>query len=703
MILNCCKTPLGLPCHPHNNAPQQFLSYIHVQVSYRLKNLAQTNGPDAEDFKSLADAVEDFAIQLLEPLKSDDMKRAIFEADDFDRIWEKTVLFQQKKFVSHPVVYNLLMRRWAGSFYHLRYKPWMELQNFKWMFLNLWTVFDVVLFSSRLHYSVFDSHSHWTCKDETRTIKEVEGGGRRRKEVEGGRRWKEVEGGGRRWRRRKEVEGGGRRREGGEEEEAGGGRRWKKVEGGGRRWKEVEGGGRRWKEVEGDGRKWDNAFYEWSYRKATTIRTYNNYHAVPVPFNIISLTLLFLRYIYKTICCCRCRKGKNKYPHKLLLLLFVFDTVFRLPRLRSTGRIFLCTWLHISNGRYPLAVETLTTGNLLAIETLTTGNPLAIETLTTGNPLAVETLTTGNPLAIETLTTGNPLAVETLTTGNPLAIETLTTGNPLAVETLTTGNPLAIETLTTGNPLAVETLTTGNPLAIETLTTGSPLAVETLTTESNKMGLVLRETEGNRQLIGHIANQVFKYGKKEAQQLTEDMKDQNTWDTRGVDIRGHQLTYVACNCSECVQSNEGEQTKFHGARFLKPLSKQWPGFEVLIQESIERRLIAIGVVTGEWYNPHMFPGWYGNSAGYHVDEAKIFDRNNQKIGIECDLDSGGMAHRGDLIGCKILYDRPSRDHTLPVSFTLNGRVIGEATITNDVNVFYPFVGIGWEGITLLFK
>jgi hypothetical protein len=65
-----------------------------------------------------------------------------------------------------------------------------------------------------------------------------------------------------------------------------------------------------------------------------------------------------------------------------------------------------------------------------------------------------------------------------------------------------------------------------------------------------------------------------------------------------------------------------------------------------------------------------------------------------------------MAYRGDLIGCKILYDK-QKDDELPVSFTLNGRVIGDAKLTNrdgfQAGSFYPYVGIGWKGISLLFR
>ncbi|KAK3735959.1 hypothetical protein QZH41_018383 [Actinostola sp. cb2023] len=117
-----------------------------LEVSYRLKTLANAQGPDADDFKSLATSVEDFAVQLLEPLKYDDMKRTIFEGDDFDRILDKSVLFQQKKFVSHPVVYNLLKGRWIGRYHNLKYSSWMESQRYKWLLLNVWAVVDTILF-----------------------------------------------------------------------------------------------------------------------------------------------------------------------------------------------------------------------------------------------------------------------------------------------------------------------------------------------------------------------------------------------------------------------------------------------------------------------------------------------------------------------------------------------------------------------------
>jgi hypothetical protein len=68
-----------------------------LQVSYELRKLAKSEGPDAEEFKDLAMSVENFAINLIEPLKSDEIKKAIFQGKDFDRIADQAVKYEQKK------------------------------------------------------------------------------------------------------------------------------------------------------------------------------------------------------------------------------------------------------------------------------------------------------------------------------------------------------------------------------------------------------------------------------------------------------------------------------------------------------------------------------------------------------------------------------------------------------------------------------
>lgn len=52
------------------------------------------------------------------------------------------------------------------------------------------------------------------------------------------------------------------------------------------------------------------------------------------------------------------------------------------------------------------------------------------------------------------------------------------------------------------------------------------------------------------------------------------------WDTRGIAIKGHQLTYDECYCHECSKTSLSEETRYHGAMHMQPLTKDSPGFEV---------------------------------------------------------------------------------------------------------------------------
>ena len=54
---------------------------------------------------------------------------------------------------------------------------------------------------------------------------------------------------------------------------------------------------------------------------------------------------------------------------------------------------------------------------------------------------------------------------------------------------------------------------------------------------------------------------------------------------------------------------------------------------MLIQESGERRVIAVGTVF-ENYNCHMMPGWLDGTVGYHVDDGKIFEPGFDELGRE---------------------------------------------------------------------
>ena len=57
--------------------------------------------------------------------------------------------------------------------------------------------------------------------------------------------------------------------------------------------------------------------------------------------------------------------------------------------------------------------------------------------------------------------------------------------------------------------------------------------------------------------------------------------------------------------------------------------------QVLIQETGEERVLAVGVVE-EDYDIHEFPGWFHGTVGYHIDEGRVYDAENAEEGRECE-------------------------------------------------------------------
>ena len=58
--------------------------------------------------------------------------------------------------------------------------------------------------------------------------------------------------------------------------------------------------------------------------------------------------------------------------------------------------------------------------------------------------------------------------------------------------------------------------------------------------------------------------------------------------------------------------------------------------QVLIQDTGERRLLAIGLVY-DFHLQHFLPGWHTQgeqTVGYHVDDGRIFDAEDPDNGIE---------------------------------------------------------------------
>ena len=69
---------------------------IDYQVSFELRKLADSKGPDEERFNQLANSVEEFTSCLLDPLRADQRRREEF-GDALDDILDEAIQLQQKK------------------------------------------------------------------------------------------------------------------------------------------------------------------------------------------------------------------------------------------------------------------------------------------------------------------------------------------------------------------------------------------------------------------------------------------------------------------------------------------------------------------------------------------------------------------------------------------------------------------------------
>ena len=69
---------------------------IDYQVSFELRKLADSKGPDEERFNQLANSVEEFTSCLLDPLRADQRRREEF-GDALDDILDDAIQLQQKK------------------------------------------------------------------------------------------------------------------------------------------------------------------------------------------------------------------------------------------------------------------------------------------------------------------------------------------------------------------------------------------------------------------------------------------------------------------------------------------------------------------------------------------------------------------------------------------------------------------------------
>ncbi|KAM4582971.1 SPRY domain-containing protein 3-like [Fundulus diaphanus] len=138
-------------------------------------------------------------------------------------------------------------------------------------------------------------------------------------------------------------------------------------------------------------------------------------------------------------------------------------------------------------------------------------------------------------------------------------------------------------------------------------------------------------------------------------------------------------------------SRDGDILRYHGDSdevgcfvAARPLSKRRRYFEVTVNDTGVRGMIAVGLVPQSHKLEHQ-PGWLPHSVAFHADDGKLYNGSTvgQQFGAKC--------CRGDKIGCGISFD--SDDGQITVFFTKNGEEIGSVEIPANPEDLYPAVGM----------
>lgn len=152
-LMNCGENPLLLA----------------IKVTEKLRERALKDEPDKEDFNFLADQVEEFTLRFLDPLKYENLPiRRFFSVNpELDVILETAIKLEQKKLFDHPIVESIMNERW----YTPMGRNWKISRPGLWLFLNIWCLFDVVLFPLTFILAEFLDWilSHFNCFFNTRT------------------------------------------------------------------------------------------------------------------------------------------------------------------------------------------------------------------------------------------------------------------------------------------------------------------------------------------------------------------------------------------------------------------------------------------------------------------------------------------------------------------------------------------------------
>lgn len=225
-----------------------------------------------------------------------------------------------------------------------------------------------------------------------------------------------------------------------------------------------------------------------------------------------------------------------------------------------------------------------------------------------------------------------------------------------------------------------------------------------VTDDGNKIDHIFQETKQSKQFANHLSYETFLSSVFSEGAL---QVGQKAWDSSGITVDGCRLTYQGKEICDICKGNV--PVIYHGARYRVPFSREYPYFEVLIQES--GRSVGVGAVW-QFYGNHAMPGCKDGTVGYIVNQGKVFGPClpvNPKTGLEYE---NAVAYRGDVIGCSVEFGDEENPVEVEIVFTLNGKPITRDKIwmphtfdyRGDFSVkIYPYVCMTTYGTTVLAK
>ncbi|XP_073236825.1 uncharacterized protein [Porites lutea] len=118
-----------------------------ITTNLLLRSLARKKGNEEqkERVTKLANSVDEFTSCLLDPLETSTGDRHAF-GESLDLLLDNAIDGEQKKFLAHPVMQHLMRKKWFGPFEKMKRSSWLEVGRWTWLFLNIWCLFDIVLF-----------------------------------------------------------------------------------------------------------------------------------------------------------------------------------------------------------------------------------------------------------------------------------------------------------------------------------------------------------------------------------------------------------------------------------------------------------------------------------------------------------------------------------------------------------------------------